>query len=167
MKEFNFKKRNLVSGPHILGPLLIVPGVVALVGTAIFNTEDTPTRKIFLGGGAIVLGIIIINSYEGTLIDFSKRRVKAYFSIGGYKLGEWKTLPDISTVKLISTTYTRTNVPNGISPTFSGKVTDYKTLLFSDGDNPMLTFVYSKKKKAIKQATRLATNLNAKLILDV
>jgi len=68
-------------------------------------------------------------------------------------------------MNLISTTYTRTNVPKGISPTFSGKVTDYKTILSSNGDNPVLTFAYSKKKKAIKQATRLAINLNAELIM--
>ncbi|WP_158856178.1 hypothetical protein [Lunatibacter salilacus] len=167
MNEFNFKKRNLVSGPHILGPLLIVAGLVALVSTVIFNNDDTLVRTLLVGGGAIVLGLIIINSYEGTLIDLRNKRIKTYISIVGYKLGEWKALANISTVKVITNSYIRTNVPNGISPTFSGKVTDFKTLLYSDEANPVLTFVYSKKKKAIKQATRLASNLNAKLIFDL
>jgi hypothetical protein len=167
MKEFNFKKRNLVSGPHILGPLLIVAGLVALVSTVIFKNEDTLTKTLFVGGGAIVLGVLIINSYEGTLIDLGNKRIKTYYSIAGYKLGDWTALPDISLVKVISTSYVRTNVPNGISPTFSGKVTDFKILLFSDEDSPVLAFVYSKKKKAVKQATKLATNLNAELILEI
>lgn len=167
MKEFNFKKRNLVSGPHILGPLLIVAGVVALVSTVIFKNEETLTRTLFVGGGAILLGVLIINSYGGTLIDLGNKRIKTYCSIAGYKLGDWAALPDISLVKVISTSYVRTNVPNGISPTFSGKVTDFKTLLYSDDAKPVLTFVYSNKKKAVKQATKLATNLNAELILEV
>lgn len=167
MKEFNFKKRNLISGPHILGPLLIVAGLVALVSTLIFKNDTSLVRTLLVGGGAIILGILIIKSYEGTLIDLSNKRVKTYFSIAGYKLGDWSTLPDISLIKVVSNSYVRTNVPNGISPTFSGKVTDFKTLLYSVDANPVLIFVYSKKKKAIKQATKLATNLNAELILEV
>lgn len=167
MKEFNFKKRNLVSGPHILGPLLIVAGLVALVGALIFENDGSMVRTLIVGGGAIVLGLLIINSYEGTLIDLRNKRIKTYNSIAGYKLGDWTALPDISLVKVISTSYVRTNVPNGISPTFSGKVTDFKILLYSDDTKPTLAFVYSKKKKAVKQATKLATNLNAELIVEV
>lgn len=167
MKEFNFKKRNLVSGPHILGPLLIVAGLVALVSAVIFKNDVTLVRTLLVGGGAIVLGLLIINSYEGTLIDLSNKRVKAYISVVGYKLGEWKALSDISVVKVVSNSYVRTNVPNGISPTFSGKVTDFNILLYSDDTKPALAFVYSKKKKAVKQATKLATNLNAELIVEV
>lgn len=167
MKEFNFKKRNLVSGPHILGPLLIVAGLVALVSAVIFKNDVTLVRTLLVGGGAIVLGLLIINSYDGTLIDLRNKRIKTYNSIAGYKLGDWTALPDISLVKVISTSYVRTNVPNGISPTFSGKVTDFKILLYSDDTKPTLAFVYSKKKKAVKQATKLATNLNAELIVEV
>ena len=141
MKEFNFKKRNLVSGPHILGPLLIVAGLVALVSAVIFKNDVTPVRTLLVGGGAIVLGLLIINSYDGTLIDLRNKRIKTYNSIAGYKLGDWTALPDISLVKVISTSYVRTNVPNGISPTFSGKVTDFKILLYSDDTKPTLAFV--------------------------
>jgi hypothetical protein len=167
MNKFNYKKRNLVSGPHILGPLLIVAGVVALVSTVIFKNEDTLTKTLFVGGGAIVLGVLIINSYGGTLIDLRNKRIRTYYSIAGYKLGDWTTLPNISHIKVISTSYVRTNVPNGISPTFSGKVTDFKILLYLDDTKPTLAFVYSKKKKAVKQATKLAANLKAELIVEI
>jgi len=167
MKEFNFRNRNLLTGPHVLGPLFILAGFVALVSTAIFYDEETVTRNLLVGGGALVLGIFIIKSYEGTLIDLTKKSVYAYLSIAGYKMGKWKALPDISVVKVVSNSYVRTNVPNGISPTFSGKVTEFKLLLYSADSNPELTFVYAKRKKAIKQATKLATHLNAALLLEL
>lgn len=118
------------------------------------------------GMGALIPGLVIVSSYGGTLIDFTKKRFKAYWSIGGYKFGEWKKLPVILKVKVISTSYIRTNTPNGISPTLSGKVTDFKTLIYSNASKPVFSFVYSNRDKALKHAKSLASKLNADLVLD-
>jgi hypothetical protein len=70
-------------------------------------------------------------------------------------------------VKVISNSYVITNTPNGISPTFSGKVTDFKTFLYSDASKPVFSFVYSNEDKAIKKAKKLAFNLDAELVLKI
>lgn len=167
MNNFNFKRRNLVSGPHLLGSLLLIAGLFALVSPVFFKNESSIERVLAVGMGAILLGLVIVSSYGGTLIDFTEKRFKEYFSIGGYKFGEWTALPLIRTVKVISTSYTSTNKPNGISPTFSGKVTDFKTLICSNASKPVLSFMYSNKDKAVKHAKRLASNLNADLVLNI
>jgi hypothetical protein len=167
MNNFNFKRRNLVSGPHLLGSLLIIAGLFALVSPVFFKNESSVERVLGVGSGAIILGLIIISSYGGTLIDFTEKRYKEYLSIGGYKFGEWTTLPVILTVKVISTSYISTNTPNGISPSLSGKVTDFKTLIYSNASKPVLSFVYSNREKAVKHAKSLADNLNADLILKI
>ncbi|WP_373495816.1 hypothetical protein, partial [Aquiflexum sp.] len=137
MNKFNFKKRNLVSSPHLLGPVLIIAGMFALASPVFLESESAIEKIIGVGVGAIVIGLGIVSSYSGTLIDFTEKRFKEYFSIGGYKFGEWANLPDISTVKVISNSYVITNTPNGISPTFSGKVTDFRTFLYSDASKPV------------------------------
>ncbi|MEM7551570.1 MAG: hypothetical protein AAF363_17940 [Bacteroidota bacterium] len=166
MNNFNFKKRNLFSGPHFLGTLLIFIGLFSLVSPLFLKSESSMERIIDVGIGAIVIGLIIVTSYGGTLIDFEKKRFKEYSSISGYKLGEWKNLPTILTVRVISKSYISTNTPNGISPTLSGKVTDFKTLLYSNDSKPIFSFMLSGKKRAIRQAKNLASNLNADLVLE-
>jgi hypothetical protein len=164
---FNFKRRNLFSGPYLLGSLLVLAGLFTLISPAIFKAENSSVKVLAVGLGAIIPGLFILSSYGGTLIDFSKKRFKSYLSIGGFKFGEWTTLPDIRTIKVISTSYTSTNLPNGISPTFSGRVTVFKILLNSSEAKPVLSLVYSNKSKAVEQAQTLATGLKAELVINV
>ncbi|MGB3180755.1 MAG: hypothetical protein WBB45_05160 [Cyclobacteriaceae bacterium] len=167
MKIVNFRKRNLVSGPHLLGMLLIAAGLFALASPAFLESESSTERVLAVGAGAIIIGLLIVSFYSGTLIDISQRRYKEYVSIGEYKFGEWMALPEISKIRVISKSYVSGNTPNGISPTLSGKVTDFKTLIYSNSPEPLLSFEYSNKDKAVKQAKRLATDLHADLVLDI
>jgi hypothetical protein len=167
MNHFNFKNRNLSSGPHLLGILLIIAGLFALISPAFLKSAYSLERVLAVGIGALIVGIIIISSYDGTLIDFTRKRFKEYFSIGGYKFGKWLALPDILKIKVISTSYLSSNTPNGISPTLSGKVTDYKTVIYSNSSIPVFSFKYSTLDNAVTHARRLAADLNADLVLDV
>ena len=166
MKNFNFKNRHLVSGPHLLGTLLIIAGLIALVGPIFYKSGSSTERILAVGTGSLALGLAIISSYSGTLIDISQNRFKEYISICGFKIGEWMILPEILKLKVISNSYINTNTPNGISPTLSGKVTDFKTLLYSDDQKPVFSFTYANRDKAVKQARRLAEDLNADLMLN-
>lgn len=165
MKNFNYRNRNLVSGPHLLGTLLIIAGLFNIVSPTFLESDSSIERVLTVGIGAVVAGLIIISSYKGTLIDFTRKRYKEYLSIGGYKLGEWVALPDILKIKVISTTYVSSNTPNGISPTISGKVTDFKTIIYSTSAKCVFSFTYSNMDKAVKHARRLAADLNADLVL--
>ncbi|MGK7394369.1 MAG: hypothetical protein ACNS62_07340 [Candidatus Cyclobacteriaceae bacterium M3_2C_046] len=167
MKYFNFKRRNLLSGPHLLGPLLIFAGLFSIMSPLFLSSGNALEMVIGIGLGAIILGMVIISSYGGTLIDFTKNRYKEYFSIAGYKLGEWTTLPIILKVKVISTSYMSTNKPNGISPTFSGRVTVFRTFIYSNTATPVFSFMYSDRRKAVRHARTLASNFMADLVLHI
>lgn len=167
MNQFDYKKRNLASGPHLLGVLLIFAGLLALVSLVFFKEESDLERTLGVGLGAIIIGVLIVFSYSGTSFDFIEKRFREYTSIGGYKIGEWEALPAITTVQVISSTYKVTNIPNGISPTLTRKVTDSKVLLFSNAPQANFSFVYSSKQKAMKHAGSLATLLNAELELHI
>lgn len=167
MKNFNFKKRNLVSGPHLLGTLLIIAGLFALSSPLFFKSGSSIARVLAVGIGSIIAGLLILSSYDGTLIDLTQKRFKEYSSIGGYKFGEWVALPDILKIKVTTTSYISSNTPNGISPTLSGKVTHFKTLVYSTSSKPVCSFKYSNRDKAVKHARRLADDLNAYLILNI
>lgn len=146
---------------------MIIAGLFALVSPLFFETESSPERIAGVGGAALTIGFVIVSSYGGTLVDFAEKRFKEYLSIGGCKFGEWTTLPVILTVEVNSISYVSTNTPNGISPTLSGKVTDYNLVMYSNASKPVLSFVYSKRDKAVEYAKRLASNLNAGLILNI
>ncbi|MFA0962155.1 hypothetical protein AB9P05_10130 [Roseivirga sp. BDSF3-8] len=167
MANFNFKKRSLGSGPHLLGILLILAGLFALASPLFLKSDSSLEKVLAVGIGAVVIGLFIVSLYSGTLIDFTHNRFKEYQSIGGYRFGEWVALPDISCVKVISRSYKSTNTPNGISPTLSGRVTDFKTLIYSDSSEPVLSFEYANKDKAVKHAKQLAADLNADLVLNI
>ena len=167
MNHFNNKRRNITSGPHLLGRLLMLAGLFALVSPMFLEVGSSTEKILFVGIGAILMGLLIVSSFGGTLIDFTGKRFKDYFSIAGYKFGEWEDLPDVSKVKVISTSYMSSNMPNGVSPTLSGKVTDFKTLVYSNESKPFLSFQYTNKDKAVNHGKLLASNLNAALDLAV
>ncbi len=167
MNTFHFKRRNLISGPHLLGSLLIMAGLVVLISSIFFSIEKPLERVFAVGGGSILLGLVIVSSYGGTLIDFSGRRFKDYFSICGFKVGDWAALPDILTVEVISTHKRSSNTPNGISPTLSGSVIEFQTMLYSNASLPLRSFVYINRDKAIEQARYLSSGLNADLVLRI
>lgn len=166
MKNFNYKRRNLFSGPHILGSLLIIVGLFALMSPLLFENGSSMERTLVVGIGAIILGLIIVTSYGGTIIDFEGNRFKEYSSICGYKVGKWTRFPKISSIKVKSFTFASTNIPNGISPTLSRKITIFKIQMYSNAPKPVFSFVYSNRDRAVKQAKTLANNLNADLVLD-
>lgn len=167
MNIFSYKNRKLFSGPHLLGTLLIIAGLFAFLSLVFFNNHTTTARGLGAGGGSIILGLVIISSYSGTLIDFTENKFKEYSSLSGYKYGEWATLPHITKIIVVSSSYVRSNKPNGISPTLSEKVTDFKILIYSNESMPLFKFIYSKKKEAVKNARFLASNLNVDLVLNI
>ncbi|MEL6535082.1 MAG: hypothetical protein AAFQ98_06705, partial [Bacteroidota bacterium] len=114
------------------------------------------TRILSLGIGAIVIGLVILTSYTGVTIDYQTGRIRHYSSICGFKSGAWEDLPNIYSVEVISDTYTSTDTPNGVSPTLSGKVTDYKIILCRDDGGQVVSFEYTKKIPAVQNSKGLA-----------
>ncbi|WP_338228673.1 hypothetical protein [Algoriphagus taiwanensis] len=117
--------------------------------TPFFLEVDTPISKIlWVGGIPLLLGLGLISTFSGTLIDFEKKKIKRYQSIFWVKTGKWEPLPGIENTELIHYTYQHRNLPNGISPTVSAEITTYKCVLKLEG-NKLLVFDYAKEKDAI------------------
>ena len=170
MKNFNFKYKNplqngpYANGPHLLGLLLVPIGLFFLIAPTFNSAFDT----LGIGIGAIVLGIIILSTYGGVMISFNDRKIKEYYSYCGYKNGEWLPLPEQISIHLISYTYKSTNTANGISPTFSGKVTEYRTSLYeADSEEPVVSFRYTNKEQALEHAKLLSKQLGAGLEIQL
>ncbi|MEQ8415584.1 MAG: hypothetical protein RIB71_14000 [Imperialibacter sp.] len=165
MSQFDFKKRSLLSGPHLLGSLMILAGVFALISPMLMESGSSLEKTLVVGVGAVVIGLTIASSYSGTLIHFSENKIKHYTSILGYKFGGWVELPAIARVTVTSTKYRTTNTSNGISPTLSGEVTDYRVLLYTNNAKPAFSFAYPKRSIAIDAAKRLADGLYVDLVM--
>lgn len=161
MKHYNFKRRSLFSGPHLLGMLFVAAGILSIVSPAIFKSDSSIERAFYVGAAAIIIGTIIVSSYGGTVIDFNKKSVRDYFSVLGFQFGEWTALPNIKRIAVISVNYKASNTPNGISPTWSGTVTDYRVCLYSGNTKPVLSFAYSDEDRAVKAAKLLSAKLDA------
>lgn len=117
--------------------------------TPFFLEVDTPISKIlWVGGIPLLLGLGLISTFSGTLIDFEKKKIKRYQSILWVKTGKWEPLPKVKHAELIHYTYQHSNLPNGISPTVSAEITTYKCVLKLEG-NKLLVFDYAKEKDAI------------------
>jgi len=165
MSKFNYKKRNLFSGIHLLGILLLFAGLFALVSPLFLSSGSSMTKIISVGTGSCFIGLLIIFTFSGTLIDTSKNQFQEYVSIIGFRMGSWQNLPEIREIKVVSSTKVQRNIPNGISPTLSGKVTDYSILLYADSNQPEFSFSYSNQDKAEQNGKLLATGLGSKLTL--
>ena len=163
VKNYNFKKRDLFSGPHLLGWILIAAGLFALISPAVLESDSSFEKILMVGTGAIAIGLVIVSSYHGILIDFTGNRSKEYFSLCGYKFGEWVELPKIVKVKLTSVQYRVTNTPNGISPTLSGNITDHRVLLYADKPAPVHSFIFAREERARREANHLASGFNTVL----
>jgi hypothetical protein len=132
----------------MVGGILILMGLIVLAVPIFFEVDTEFSKVLLVSGIPIVIGVIMISTYSGTLIEFENHKFREYQSILWIKFGDWQNLPKIENAELIHYTYTQTNTPNGISPTLSGEVTVYKCVLVSGGKKFMV-FDYSKEKDAI------------------
>lgn len=136
------------NGTKTAGKVVILMGLIVLAVSFLIEVK-TPIYKVLLvGGGAVIIGVLMISISEGTLIDFEANKFKAYQSILWIKFGEWQILPPIQNAELIHYTFTETNFPNGISPTISWNTTVYKCVLLTGGEK-FLVFDYLKEKDGI------------------
>lgn len=167
MKNYNFKRRSFSSGPHLLGLLLVMVGLLSIVSLLFFKSSSSLERSILIGVGAIIPGLMLASSYGGTLLDFNRKRVKEYSSFMGYKFGQWLTLPTITQIAVIPVKHKATNTSNGISPTWFGTVTHFKVFLYSNSPTAVLLFTFSNKERAVADAKHLSANLSAKIEVKV
>lgn len=166
MSTFNHKKRRRFEGSHLIGVLLIASGVTAFV-VSIFISLNPPFDNINpLIACLIIIGLVLVFTYSGIEINFTKSTFREYICFSGVKFGEWTSLPPISKVKLKFSNHTATNTPNGISPTLSGNVQEHRVLLYANQPTPLLSFTFNKREIGLRNAELLGLNLNTKVEVE-
>lgn len=146
MRYFHYINRK--SGLQKLGGILILTGLIVFIIPFFVDVETAFSKVLLVSGIPSVLGVIIISTYGGIIIDFEAHKLKKYHSIFWIKRGKRQSLPEIENAELIHHTYIETNTPNGISPTLSGEVTVYKCVLLVNREK-FLVFDYSREKDAV------------------
>ena len=116
-------------------------------------------KTLWVGISAFIAGLLIINTYEGTLINLDDNKVKDYFSFCGFKTGNWRKLPVVKAIKLVPIEQKTSNTPNGISPTFSTIKSSCKIILFFSPEHPTYAFSYTNKTVAQKKLKLLSEKL--------
>ena len=158
MRLFHHNTRHKNSGYLLAGTVSILMGLAVWI-TPFFLGVETPFLKILLVGGIpLLLGLGLISTFSGTLIDFEKKKIRRYQSILWIKTGKWEPLPRVNHTELIHHTYQHSNIPNGISPTISYEITTYKCVLKLEG-NELLVFDYAREKDAIRALAQIQKGL--------
>lgn len=141
----------------MLGILFVAVGLIVVLSPLVVQPRVSLEKIYWVGVVAMALGLGLVTTYQGTLINTDEKKFRNYISVVGIKFGQWIPLPMISKVKVISSTSRRTNIPNGISPTFSGTITDYSVLIYEKHNaKPFLRFSFNKKNKALAKADSLS-----------
>jgi hypothetical protein len=149
MMHFNHTNRNYgINGSRVLGIALVSAGLIVLLIPLFVEVATDPRKVGLVGGGAILLGAVLIAMSSGTELDFESSRFRKYHSILWFKFGEWRDLPKIEVANIIIHSFRSQHIPNGITPTMSGQVTLYKCVLLANGSQ-FLVFDYSKEKDAV------------------
>jgi len=166
MNDLDIKRRELFSvGPHMLGLIFIAIGIFTLVSPLFMGGNTTVLKASLAGGSSIVVGCMIIASYGGTYFDFTEKRYKEYYSISGFRIGRWQTIPAVRSIKVFPHTFKGTRTADGIHPSTSGNVTLFVLALYADKPKPVLVFENRNMDKTMREAKILSEKL--KVLMDI
>ena len=158
MEKFDYNNRNHFEGPRLVGLILVPTGVLVLLSPRFLKSGSLEETILIVGVACMVVGALIISSYQGVQMNFEKKTVRSYSSFCGLRFGSWESLPELAELRLIEVHQKGSNTPNGISPTLHGSWVSYKLFVYANPDEKALfIFDYKKKKKA---------ELNAQLLKD-
>lgn len=161
MNIFNYKKRNIFSiGPHLLGLMFLLIGIFIALSPYIIKDDNSDEKAFLVGGIAIVFGLVVLLSFSGVLIDFNNKKYKDYYSLAGIKLGQWKDLPQVRAIKLVSDKFKASGISNGVNPALSGNVEVHRLFLYSQAPKPFIGLEYPDKESALSDAKVLSEKLN-------
>lgn len=160
MKVYNHRKRNLWSGPHIAGLVLVLVGIFAIISPYILDSGSSELKSLIVGLCAIILGAAILSSCTGTVIHFENNSYKEYTSIAGIKVGEWQKIPTLSSIVLDKREFDFRSTHNGITPTFVSKISEYRVALLDGDSRLVLSLIFEDKNEVVKVGEMLASKLN-------
>ena len=140
--------------------VFVAIALVVWLSPLFMEQQDSLTRTLLVGMGALLLGLCLRFSYYGTQIDPVKKRIREYTSLLGYKAGDWENLPNFKRLRFTSNSNRAWNSPNGISPTISHTRTTYSISLYSHAASPDYTIKTENKKDALQDIQKLREMLH-------
>jgi len=166
MSNLNYKRRNLFTGPRVLGVLFLLAGIIFLIIPIAVEDLEITSRTLWIGIGAIVFGLFVMSTQSGIFISFDKLRLKEYTYILGFKVGEWISISDVCILSISTETSRTNNTPNGISPTLSRYTTNHWVHMYGPNNVLIHSILYDKKEMALKHSKLIATQLGTELNLE-
>ncbi|MCE7992537.1 MAG: hypothetical protein HEP71_11170 [Roseivirga sp.] len=159
MTIYNHTLTHWLSGTRFIGLIFLLTGVFSILGPDLIDGLEESSRSSWVGPAFISFGLIVMNTYKGTLIDLKNKKFKVYSALAGLKRGTWQDLPELKEVHIGSITEKSTNLPNGISPTFSGNTTAHFLLLMTGAAQAVLSLQFKKAPKAEQAAILISEAL--------
>ena len=139
----------------IIGITLIISGLILL------GTFDSRAK---LGITILLIGIVIVFTRKGTIVDFNERKIKYYVGIFFIKIGNWKTIEDYFFISLLrinrtSYGYSRTMVQ------FSERKKIYRICLLNKNHRSQLLITdFKDENNAFLEAQQIAKNLKLEFV---
>ena len=145
---------------HKIDKLLGTTGAFAGFSLVIFGILALYLSSILTGLILVVAGAFMAFTYDGTIIDFTSRRIKSYTCLFGlFKIGKWHSIDSFNKFTIYksnrtSTSYSRANIPLNI------KSSDIRLILINTNSSLKITVnKFSSFVEARNKMTELIRNL--------
>ncbi len=121
----------------------------------------------YLGASiAFVLGVLLVFSYQGTLIDADRKRYQKYDRFLSLKVGRWESLstPSYVTIVRINLSSRRTAPSPIVVPQDKKGARAYKVNLVVDGDERFVSICRGTRASMVEEALKLGAYLDVRVL---
>ena len=139
----------------IIGITLIISGLI-LIGT--FDS------RIKLGITILLIGIVIVFTRKGTIVDFNERKIKHYVGIFFIKLGKWKTIEDYTFISLLRIKRTSYGYSRTMVQSSERKIIHRICLLNKNHRSQLLITDFKDENNGFLEAEQIAKNLKLEFV---
>jgi hypothetical protein len=115
---------------------------------------------------SLVLGVLLIFSYQGTLIDLARQRYMKYDRFLSLKVGSWQNLskPSYVTIVRINLSSRRTGPSPIIAPEDKQGARAYKVNLVVEGDERFISICRGTRENMREEALKLGSYLGIRVL---
>jgi len=115
---------------------------------------------------SIIIGVLLIFSYQGTLIDLARHRYMKYDRFLNVKVGSWQTLskPSYVTIVRINLSSRRTAASPIVTPEEGQRARAYKVNLVVEGDERFISICRGTRENMTEEALRLGAYLGIRVL---
>ena len=121
----------------------------------------------YVGGGiTLLLGILLVFSYQGILVDAEEKKYLKYDRFLSFKLGNWQDLstPCYVTIVRIKLSSRRTAASPMVTPEEGQRAKAYKVNLVVEGDERFVGICRGTRENMIQEALRLGSYLGIRVL---